>query len=238
MLPFAIPPSHGQIKVVASFDELISTPLDNGINALCWQREPVTAEGFREIVENLGVIEEITPLDEDDLNALSLSDAGKAARRLLIQDQRLLRNAGLDPMLDCIPAYPRDANEGPVPIDVYDFHADSATVIADTFLCSYNVAASEGIRNEDAVRYVDIPEIRAKLLTRHGGSDDEAFLGFLKDNFYDLHYTYAPQVEPYSFGLGNLWRIATKCPASPVPPCIHRAPTTQPGQHPRLLLIS
>lgn len=237
-LPFAIPANHSQIKVVTSFDELVSAPLDNGINALCWQRDPIPAEGFCEIIHGLGAIEEITPLDEDDLNALSLSVTGIAARTLLIQDQRLLRDTGLDPMLDCIPAYPRDANPGPVPIDVYDFHADSATALADTYLCSYNVAASEGICNEDAIRYVDIPEIRAKLLDQYGGNDDMTFLEYLKNNFYDLHYTYAPQANPFSFGLGNLWRIATKYPASPVPPCIHRAPTTQPGEHPRLLLIS
>jgi hypothetical protein len=44
--------------------------------------------------------------------------------------------------------------------------------------------------------------------------------------------------QPFSFGLGHVWRIACEHPGSPVPPCIHRAPETAPGQPPRLLLIS
>jgi hypothetical protein len=60
----------------------------------------------------------------------------------------------------------------------------------------------------------------------------------LQDRCYHLHYAAAPQARPFSFGTGNLWRIAVEYPGSPVPPCIHRAPPTHPGQAPRLLLIS
>jgi hypothetical protein len=49
----------------------------------------------------------------------------------------------------------RDEESGAVPTDVYSFHADSATVETDTYLCSYTEAASEGLRNEEAQRYVD-----------------------------------------------------------------------------------
>jgi hypothetical protein len=110
--------------------------------------------------------------------------------------------------------------------------------VADTYLCSYTEAASEGLRNDEAVRHVDIPETRAQLLEEFGGEDDDAFLEFLNGNYYDLHYAPLPHAQPFSFGLGNLWRIAIEYPGSPVPPCIHRAPTTFPGQSPRLLLIS
>ena len=54
----------------------------------------------------------------------------------------------------------------------------------------------------------------------------------------DRLYERLPNAQPYSFGLGNLWRIATEYPGSPVPPCIHRAPDIVPGQPPRLILIS
>ena len=84
---------------------------------------------------------------------------------------------------------------------------------------------------------MDIPETRAELLRLHGGADDAAFAEFLRENCYDLHYAPAPGARPYSFGLGNLWRIATDWPGSPVPPCVHRAPAPLPGQS-RLLLIS
>lgn len=229
-------PGYPGVKVVSSFAELVGTPLDNGVNALCWPR--TLAGNFDEIVASIGPIDDITGLDEDDLRALSLSPAGQVARDTLIEDLRLLREHGLAPNLDCIPAYPRDAEQGPLSTDVYSFHADSATVPADTFLCSYTVASSEGLRNEDAVRCVDLPETRAELLKRHGGADDAGFAAYLSEHYHDLHYVAAPGARPFSFGLGNLWRIATEYPGNLVPPCVHRAPATHPGQPPRLLLIS
>ncbi len=233
---FDPPPGYRRIKVVGSFNELVSTPFADGVNAVCWPR---ALEGdFDDIVTRLGTIDEITTLDDSDLLRLELGAAGRVARERLLADQRLLREVGLSPVLDCIPAYPRDDESGPVPTDVYSFHADSANTMADTYLCSYNVSASEGLRNEEAMRCVEVPETRAQLLARHGGPDDEAFLVHLNEHFFDLHYVAAPGARPFSFGLGNLWRIATEYPGSPVPPCVHRAPATMPGQSPRLLLIS
>ncbi|MDF3059838.1 MAG: hypothetical protein K0R17_4053 [Rariglobus sp.] len=234
--PFTPPPGYLRIKIVQSFEELVSTPLIEGVNALCWPR--TLAGDFDEVVARLGTIEEITSLDDDDLRGLMLSEAGRTARDILIEDQRLLREAGLSPTLDCIPGYPRDEESGPVPTDVYSFHADSAPVMADTYLCSYTVASSEGLRNEEALRCADIPETRAELLKQYGGPDDAGFRVFLNEHFFDLHYVAMPAARPFSFGLGNLWRIATDWPGSPVPPCVHRAPATLPGQAPRLLLIS
>jgi len=234
--PFTPPPGHACIKVVGSFAELISTPLAHGINALCWPR--TLAGNFQEIVDQLGPVVEITGIDEDDLRALSLSADGKIARDILIEDLRLLREHDLAPELNCIPAYPKDDEAGPVPTDVYSFHADSANVPADTFLCSYTVSSSEGLRPEDAIRCADVPETRAKLLKLYGGADDAEFATFLNENFFDLHYVAAAGAQPYVFGLGNLWRIATDYPGSPVPPCVHRAPLQQTGQPPRLLIIS
>jgi hypothetical protein len=71
-----------------------------------------------------------------------------------------------------------------------------------------------------------------------GGENNEEFLEFLNDHHFDLHYAPLPQAQPFSFGLGNLWRIAVQYPGCPVPPCIHRAPTTLPSQPSRLLLLS
>ena len=229
-------PDYACIRKVSSFEELVSTPFSDGVNAHCWER--TLAGHFSEIVNCLNIHDEITTLDEEDLHSLQLSEAGKLARNILIEDQRLLLEHGLSPILDCIPAYPRDPDAGPVPTDVYSYHVDSATVETDTYLCSYNEISSEGLRNEEALRRVDIPETRAALLAKYGGQDNDDFIAYLKENFFDLHYSPVPNAQPYSFGLGNLWRIATQYPDSPVPPCIHRAPTTLPGQPSRLLLIS
>ena len=79
---------------------------------------------------------------------------------------------------------------------------------------------------------------RAELLRLYGGDDDAGFLEYLTENFYDLHYASLPRAQPFSFGVGNLWRIAIEHPDSRVPPCVHRAPLTLPGQPARLLLIS
>ena len=230
------PEGYACIRIVGSFEELVNTPFSGGVNALCWPR--TLAGDFGEIVARIGEVEEITGLEEDDLDSLELSAAGRQARAAMIADLRRLRERDLAPELNCIPGYPKDDESGPVPTDVYSFHADSANVLADTFLCSYNEASSEGLRPEDAVLCADVPETRAKLLKLYGGADDEGFKVFLNENFYDLHYVAKAAARPFSFGLGNLWRITTECPGSPVPPCVHRAPTTRPGQAPRLLLIS
>ena len=233
---FTPPPGYARIMVVKSFDELVTTQFADGLNALCWQR---TLPGnFSEVAEQLGVSDEITTLDDSRLMTLPLSAAGQAARDILLADQERLRALGLSPVLDCIRGYPRDTDTEAVPTDVYSFHADSAPVATDTYLCSYNETATEGLRNDEAQRRVDIPATRAKLLQRFGRQDNADFREFLSENCYDLHYAPIPQARPFSFGLGNLWRIAIEYPGSPVPPCLHRAPETLPGQLPRLLLIS
>jgi len=83
-----------------------------------------------------------------------------------------------------------------------------------------------------------MPATRAALLRQFGGEDNLEFYEYLNANCYDLHYAPMPHARPFAFGLGNLWRIALDYPGGVVPPCIHRAPATLPGQPPRLLLIS
>lgn len=234
--PPIISADYGRIKKVRSFEELLSTPFDGNVNALCWKR---TLPGdFGEVVANLGAGSGITTIEEDRLKELSLSNEGKLARDILLADQELLRTQELSPVLDCVNGYHHDMEAGAVPTHVQSFHADSATVVADTYLCTYYGLSSEGVFNEEAIRRVDIPETRALLLEQYGGLDDDGFLEYLNDNYYDLHYVPIPEAQPYSFGVGNLWRIAIEYPDCAVPPCIHRAPATLPGQNPRLLLIS
>jgi len=234
--PFTPPSGYPRVKVVNGFDELLTTPFADGVNALCWPR---TLPGdFSNVVEHLLLSDGITSLDDSRLSALDVSAAGRVAIDALLDDQLLLRAHGRSPSLDCIHAYPRDEDSEAVRTDVYSFHADSATVEADTWLCTYHGAASEGLRNDEARRRVDIPETRAELLNRFGGEDGGDFLEHLSENSYDLHYAPIARAQPFSFGLGNLWRIAVDHPGCLVPPCIHRAPEILPGRPPRLLLIS
>ena len=236
MTRLKLPPDYTRIKVVSSFAELATTAFTEGINALCWPR--VLPGDFDEVVACLGAGEGIITLDEARLRNLSVSNAGHVAIDVLLEDQRLLQERGCDPVLNCIHSYSRDEDPGPVLTDVFSFHADSSPVEADTWLCTYCGPASEGLRNDEALRRVDIPEIRAELLKRFDGEDGEDFRVWLSEHCYDLHYAPAPEAQPFTFGVGNLWRIAVDWPGAAVPPCIHRAPETEPGQPPRLLLIS
>ena len=227
---------YPRIKKVMSFDELVTTHFKDGVNALCWPR--MLPGDFGAVVELLGAGEGITLLDAARLASLPVSAAGRVAIEILLEDQRLLRAHDRDPVLNCIHGYPRDEDAGPVRTDVFSFHADSAPVEADTWLCTYHGPASEGLRNDEAQRRVDIAETRAALLRLFGGKDDADFREYLSEHCSDLHYAPLPQARPFSFGVGNLWRIAVEWPGSPVPPCLHRAPETLPGEPPRLLLIS
>lgn len=234
MPTLALPSNYTRIQRVNSFPELAATPFADGVNALCWER--AFSGDFAEIVTLLGAGEGIVTLDETRLLALPVSAAGRTAVEQMLADQRLLRDRDLDPVLNCIYGYPRD--DDAVPTDVYSFHADRAPVQADTWLCTYHGAPSEGLRNEDAQRRVEVAATRSELLQRFGAADDAAFREYLSEHCYDLHYAAVPSARPFSFGVGHLWRIAVEWPGSPVPPCIHRAPTTSPGDPPRLLLIS
>ena len=235
-----IPPmdrrDYYRIKTVQSFAELIGTAFADGVNALCWPR---TLPGdFGEVVERLGAGEEIVTVEEDQLAALQVSAAGRTAVEILREDLRRLRDIERDPVLNCIHAYPRDEAPGPVRTDVFSWHVDSAPVEADTWLCTYYGAPSEGLPNEEAQRRVDIPATRAELLEFFEmDEDDGRFHDALREHCFDLHYAPLPHARPYSFGVGNLWRIAVDWAGSPVPPCIHRAPDTAPDHSPRLLLI-
>lgn len=221
--------------VVTSFEALIATPFRDGVNAVCWARD--LQGDFDEVVRELRTVEDITPIDEGRLTSLKVSPAGRQAVEALLDDLGRLRAIGAEPTLDCVRRYPRD-HDGPVATDVHSFHVDSATAPIETFLCTYSGASSEGLRNQEATRLVDVPAVRLLLLDRFGRGDGEAFTAWLGENSFDLHYEPLPSARPFSFGLGNLWRIAVEYPGCPVPACIHRAPEDSRGQPPRLLLIS
>jgi hypothetical protein len=234
-----LPSVFPRLKLVSSFQELITTRFADGINALCWPRS--LPGDFAEVVQRLGESageDGIATLNEEVLLALELSPAGQQAVAVLLEDLRQMREQDLQPSLDCIHQYLRDEEGYPVATDVYSFHVDSATEEADTYLCTYFGPSSEGLANEQAQRRVDIPKTRAELLELFGGEEGAAFQEFLHEQCFDLHYLPLPDAQPFVFGIGHLWRIATEYPGSPVPPCIHRAPETQVGQPPRLLLIS
>ncbi len=223
--------------MAGSFAELVAAPFSDGVNALCWRRE--LAGDFAEVVRALGDGEEIVPVGEPELLALNLGAAGRAAVAVIREDLRLLRAAGRDPVLNCVHGYARDEGLAPVRTDVFSFHADSAPVEADTWLCTYHGRSSEGLRNEEAQRWVDIPEVRGELQKFLGAAeDDDEFREALREGCYDLHYAPLAGARPYSFGLGNMWRVAVQWPGSAVPPCLHRAPETSAGDPPRLLFIS
>lgn len=221
------------VKVVDSFEQLASTPFADGVNAYCWPR--VLDGNFAEVLEKIAPGDGITTLDENMLQGLIVSPSGRLAIDMMLADTNLLTSMGLDPVLNCIHAYPSDDATAPVSTDVFSFHVDSAPVQSETWLCTYFGASSEGLLNSQAIRRVDIPSTRAELLKLYGGDDDEGFCEFLSENCYDLHYAALPDADPYPFGTANLWRIAVQYPDCPVPPCIHRAPRTD---SPRLLLIS
>jgi hypothetical protein len=220
---------------VDSFAELVGRPLANGINALCWPR--TLAGDFGEVARLLAPVVGVVTVDADMLQALSLSPAGRIAADVMLDDLRRLDALGRDPVLNCIASYPRDDRGLPIATDVMSFHADRAPVEVDTWLCTYWGKSSDILDNDSARRRIDEPAIRAALLQEYGDDDDDGFAEFIREGSFDLHYGALDDVAPFACGVGNLWRMAVAWPGCPVPPCIHRAPQTMPGDEPRLLLI-
>ncbi len=236
---FIPPAGYDRIKVVGSFDELVDSSFGPRVNAICWPRR--LAGDFDALAACFSGEGDIVSINRQRLDALrgQLGAGGLTAIDEVLEDQRLLAERGLLPSLECVARYPRDDPSSPVPTDVYSFHADRATVAADTYLCSYNGLSTQALRNEEAVRRMDIPDVRAALesLYRQEGAEED-FEAYLRDHCFDLHYAPLPRAVPFSFGAGNLWRIAIEYPGCPVLPCLHRAPVEAAGQPPRLLLIS
>jgi hypothetical protein len=223
--------TENQIETVTSFQDLVSIPFHGEVNALCWKRELVG--DFSEIVKKMETEENIVELDLEQLQGLQLSKQGNLARKILLNDMKLLKEHGASPVLNVIKNYERD--DFFFPTDVYSYHVDRSPIPTNTFLCTYFGDASEIISNSQVVQKVLVPEIRAELKKLHGGPDAD-FESFLTEYFFDLHYKALPDAQPINIGIGNIWRLAVDHPESNVKPCVHRAPNETSGQS-RLLMI-
>lgn len=230
-----IHPSFGypQTGTVSTFSELVGTPFQEMVNALCWKR--VLDGDFKEIADKLQLKENITEVSVEDLCALQLSESGCTARETILNDIRLLTDFGASPSLNLLRCYERDEELGFISTDVYSYHVDRSTVGTDTFLCTYHGAASDILPNDQALQKILVPEIREKLRKLHNGPEAE-FETFLKEYYFDLHYEPMPDAQPVNLGTGHLWRLAVDHPEQQVLPCIHRAPVENEREY-RLLLI-
>jgi hypothetical protein len=223
-----------QIHRVTNFQDLVSTPFQGEINAICWDRK-LTGD-FSEIVKKVALNENITTLNQKELLELKLSKQGQLAREILLNDLMLLTAHGASPTLNIIKYYDKDDAFPFFPTDVYSWHVDRSPIPTDTFLCTYYGAPSDILPNAQGKQKVLIPETRAELKKLYGGQDGAGFEDFLSEYFFDLHYQALPQAQPISLGTGHLWRLAIDHPESKVLPSLHRAPKENNGK-PRLLLI-
>ncbi|MCT3806253.1 DUF1826 domain-containing protein [Elizabethkingia anophelis] len=223
---------NNQVGVVSTFSELVNTDFQGNMNALCWNR---SLDGdFKEIVTKLQLKENITEISIEDLLALQLSEKGSAAREIILNDLQLLTDFGASPSLNLLKRYERDDEFDFISTDVYSWHVDRSPVGTDTFLCTYDGAASDIVSNNQVMQKILIPEVREKLKELYDGPESE-FEDFLKENYFDLHYQSKPDAKPVNLGLGHLWRLAVDHPDQQVLPCVHRAPVE--NNEYRLLLI-
>lgn len=221
------------IQWVTSFQDLITTSYCDTINAICWKRDLIG--DFEEIVQKISVPDNVYEIDKEELLTLELSEQGRLARNMILNDIALLEAYGAAPVLNIIKGYERDDDNPIFPTDVYSFHVDRAPIATDTFLCTYHGTSSDILPNTQAIQKILMPGIRAELET-FAAEAGEAFEVFVKDHCYDLHYQMLPAAIPISLGHGHLWKLAVDYPASRTLPCIHRAPKETDGKS-RLLLI-
>lgn len=222
-----------QISVVSSFTELVDSSFAGNINAMCWSRNLMG--DFQEIVAKLKLKENITEISTHDLLALQLSENGKLARQIILEDIQQLTDFGASPSLNLLKNYERDEELDFIATDVYSYHVDRSPVATDTFLCTYFGPASDILPNHQVKQKIYIPEIRAKLKALYDGAEN-GFENFLEEYFFDLHYEAQADALPINLGTGHLWKLAVDHPTQQVLPCVHRAPVENEGEY-RLLLI-
>ena len=232
-------PAEPCLRGVDSFAALAAVRFRAGVNAACWQRGLVG--DFAQVVAALEAQlaadgDGVVRVDEAALAALTLDGGGEVAVQVVLGDLRALAGLGLRPEVSLVRAYPRADRDAVIGTDVCSWHVDRAPHELDTWLCTYHGAPRLGLPHDQARARVDDPACRARLRAEFGGDEGEAFDDYLREHSYDLHFAPLAGARPWSFGVGNLWRIATAWPGSPVPPCIHRAPEDVSGQS-RLLLI-
>jgi hypothetical protein len=225
--------TDNQIYNVLNFKDLVSTPFKGKINAMCWTRNLIG--DFSEIAKKIALNENMAELNMEELRELQLSEQGKLARKILLNDMSSLKAHGASPTLNIIKNYDRDDAFPFFPTDVYSFHVDRSPIPTDTFLCTYHGASSDILPNSQAIQKIQIPEIRAKLKKLFGESD-KGFESFLTEYFFDLHYQAKPNAQTINLGIGNLWKLAIDHPKSKVLPCLHRAPKEKKGEN-RLMII-
>lgn len=224
---------NNQIEVVSTFSELVNTNFQGNVNALCWERDLIG--DFKEIVSQLQLKENVTEISVENLLELQLSEKGRTARDIILQDIQLLTDFGASPSLNLLKNYERDDEFDFISTDVYSYHVDRSPIGTDTFLCTYYGAASDIIPNNQVTQKILIPKIRQKLEELHDGNDED-FESFLQENFFDLHYQPNSDAQPTNLRTGHLWRLAVDHPEQKVLPCVHRAPMENDGEY-RLLLI-
>ena len=105
-----------QIQSVTSFQDLMQTPFEGVVNALCWNR---TLEGdFAEIVGKIVCHENMCVVLPQDLLALELTEQGQLAREIILNDLKMLEEQGAAPVLNVIKNYERDEDFPFFPTDV------------------------------------------------------------------------------------------------------------------------
>ena len=151
---------NNQIHNVLNFKELVSTPFQGKINAMCWSRNLIG--DFSEIVKKVVINKNIVELDIEELHELDLSAQGKLARKILLNDMNSLKVHGASPTLNIIKNYDRDDAFPFFPTDVYSFHVDRSPIPTNTFLCTYHGASSEILPNSQSIQKIRIPEKNIK----------------------------------------------------------------------------
>ncbi len=236
----------GRICVADNQADMLSRKFGSHANVILHTRE--LKGDFNEVVAVChklfaGKNQHLTQKDVTEALTPHLSDAGRQATGIIIEDLKAMTSAGCkDARLRVVYGYEDHNENAPMEDNEHHFHIDGGDMTRGRILAPYTDPASEGLTPEDAIACLSLEKYTElfKQAWKKSAPDEslESYIRGMK-MIYGGYYEPAAGKEPFAFRAGDIWRQAVmqmKQAGGP-PAFVHRGSKPKDASTPRLLSV-